>query len=99
MDKKKTIFKILGIILLCIVLLWFALVLYNFYRAKNDNKPILCFHEIKDIESETEYSKTCYGILYKYREYYYTESNEMSAREYTLFFKEFAREVNQDETE
>ena len=71
--------------------------MYNFSRVKNEKRPIMCFFEVKDIESEKEYSKTCYGLLYKYREYYYNSSDEISAREFTLFFKEFAREVDQNE--
>lgn len=55
---------------------------------------MFCLNEVKDVEDNDEYSLTCYGILYKYREYHYNETDELSAREFTLVFKEFARKTN-----
>ena len=85
--KKRKIIKVIIIIIAIIIVAWFCLALSEYYRVRIDKRPLICFGEKKDIESEKEYSKTCYGIFYKYREYYYNESNEMSAREFTLFFK------------
>ncbi len=85
--------KVILFILIIITIAWFSLTVYEFYRVKTDKKPIVCFHETRDVESSSEYSLTCYGILYKYREYYMNDDDSLSAREFTLFFKEFKREV------
>ena len=98
-SKTKRLLKRILIIIIFIVIAWFCLTLYELYRVKTDHRPIICFNEIKDVESSTEYSKTCYGILYKYREYYYQENDKLSAREFTLFFKEFKRELPDNQTE
>lgn len=92
-DKKRVRIKCILIILACICVLWLVLALVNSYFVSMDKRPILCFNYQKNIENDDEYSLTCYGILYKYKEYYYIKSEAMSAREYTLFFKEFVREV------
>lgn len=91
--RKRKVIKIISYIILAIVVLWFSLVLIEMYRVKTDRKPLLCFNEIKDVEDDDEYSLTCYGILYKYREYHYNDSDALSAREFTLFFKEFERKI------
>ena len=91
--KKRKIIKIISFIILILVILWFSLVLYEMYRVKTDRKPIICINEVKDLEDNDEYSLTCYGILYKYREYHMNESDELSAREFTLIFKDFARKM------
>lgn len=97
MDEKQrkslNLIKVICFVLLIIVLAWGSLVLIEFNRVKNDKKPIFCFNELKDIEDDDEYSKTCYGILYKYREYYLKEENVMSAKEFTLVFKDFERNL------
>lgn len=96
-DKKNKVLSILkniGIVLIVLAIIWFALTLFEFYRVKSDKRPVVCMHEVKDIESEDEYSRTCYGLLYKYREYYLDEDDSLAAREFTLFFKEFKREVS-----
>ena len=90
-NKLLKILKILLIILSIIAILWFALVSIEFYRVKTERKPMICSKMKRDIENTEEYSLTCYGILYKYREYYKTEDGSMTAREFTLFFKEFKR--------
>jgi len=95
-DKNKKLLSRLKIILIIILILsaiWFGLTIYEFYRVKSERRPIICMHEVKDVESNSEYSRTCYGILYKYREYYMNDDDSLSAREFTLFFKEFKRVV------
>ena len=100
MDSKgKKIIKIVLIVLVCVVLVWFSFTLYEFYRVRSDHRPLICFNEVKDTENTEEYSKTCYGLLYKYREYYMISDDSMSAREFTLFFKDFKREVKVYETQ
>lgn len=89
--KVRKIAKILSYILLFIALIWFSLVLIELYRVRIDKRPLVCINSIKDIEDDDEYSVTCYGPLYKYREYYYNDTNEISAKEFTLIFKEFDR--------
>lgn len=76
-----------------IILLWFSLVIYEYYRVKTDKKPFVCIGNVKDTETDSEYSLTCYGILYKYREYRYKDDDSLSAREFTLVFKDFDREA------
>ena len=49
---------------------------------------------LKHIEDD-EYSKMCYGILYKYKEYYYNDNDVLSARELVLFFQDFERRIEQ----
>lgn len=90
--KKRIKLKILGYILLIIAFLWFSLAVFEMYRVKDNKRPLICFNYKEDIEDNDEYSKTCHGILYKYREYYYKDNNKLSAREFTLFFKEFTRD-------
>ncbi len=88
---KRRIIWAIAIILLVIVASWFGLTLYNYYRVNTEKKPVLCFGDTKEIEANNEYSHTCYGILYKYKEYYSTNNDALTAREFTLFFKEFDR--------
>lgn len=94
MKVRKTL-KIISFVILTIVILWFALVLTEMYRVKIEKRPIICINEVKDIEDDDEYSLTCYGILYKYREYHYNSDDSLSAREFTLVFKEFERKLNE----
>jgi len=93
--RKRKIIKILSYMVLTIVVLWFCLVLIEFYRVKIDKKPLFCFNDVKDIEDDDEYSVTCYGPLYKYREYHYNEGDDISAKEFTLIFKEFERSLEE----
>ena len=94
--KIRKITKIFSFIILILVILWFALVLIEMYRVKTEKRPLICFNEIKDIEDDDEYSLTCYGMLYKYREYHFDEDDEISAREFTLVFKEFERRLGEN---
>lgn len=96
-SKKHRGRKIINIILITlavITFLWLSLLIYNYYRTKTDRRPILCFNYVEEVENTTEYTKTCYGILYKYREYYNKDSDSMTARELTLFFRDFVRDSN-----
>ena len=100
-SKHNKIFKITKwflILLLVLVVIWFCFTTVEFYRAKSDKRPLVCSKMKKDVENNEEYSLTCYGILYKYREYYSNEDDSMTGREFTLFFKEFKREVANYET-
>ena len=96
-EKQEKIIKnikVIWFIILGIVILWFSLVLVELYRVKIDKRPLICVNEVKDIEDDDEYSLTCYGILYKYREYHYNSDDSISAREFTLVFKEFERKLD-----
>lgn len=88
---RKRIIWVIAIILLVLVASWFSLTMYNYYRVSIEKKPILCFGDTKEIEATNEYSHSCYGILYKYKEYYSTNNDVLNAREFTLFFKDFDR--------
>ena len=89
----RGIIKFFVILLLIIVLVWFGYTIYELSRVKSGNKPSVCFHEVVDTENINEYSRTCYGVFYKYREYYRLSDDEVTAKEFTLFFKEFKRKV------
>lgn len=90
-DKKKKIILYITIFLGVLVLLWFILALVEYYRVNNNKSPLVCFGDSREVESESEYSISCIGIFYKYKEYYYRVDDELSAREFTLFFNEFDR--------
>lgn len=90
-EKKKKIIFYLTLFLGIIVVLWFILCLIEYNRVHNDKKPLICFGDSREIESESEYSTSCIGIFYKYKEYYYRATDEISAREFTLFFNDFDR--------
>lgn len=90
--KKRLKLKICGYILLVIVFLWFSFASYEMYRVKNHKKTLICFNEVKDVEDDDEYSKMCYGLFYKYKEYYLKSNDSLTAREFTLFFTEFKRD-------
>lgn len=89
---KRIVLKI-TLFLAVIVFLWFSLTVYEYYRVKMDKRPFICIGDVRDTETENEYSSTCYGVLYKYREYRYKDDDSLSAREFTLVFKEFDREA------
>ena len=93
--KIRKLVKLISFVMLTLVILWFSLILIEMYRVKTDNKPMICFNEVKDVEDDDEYSLTCYGILYKYREYHYNSDDSLSAREFTLVFKEFVRKAGE----
>ena len=97
-NKALGFLKVILMILLILVVAWFCLTLVEFYRVKKDKRPIICSKMKQDVENTEEYSLTCYGVLYKYREYYRNEDDSMTAREFTLYFKEFKREVAEYET-
>lgn len=94
--KKKRVKSFLGC-LLFLIICWFSFTLYDVYRVKTGKSPTICFHIVKDIESPEEYSKTCFGLLIKYREYYLRKNDKLNAKEYTLIWKEFKREVSKYE--
>ena len=96
-NKKQRKLKNFLTLIFVLVICWFSLIIFDVYRVKKGNKPIVCFHVVKDIESPEEYSKTCFGLLTKYREYFLKENDQLNAREYTLIWKEFKREVGKYE--
>jgi len=93
--KIQKIIKMVSFVLVLIIILWLSLVLFESYRVNNDKRPIICLNQVKDIEDDDEYAMTCYGILYKYKEYYYSVDDSISARELTMLFKEFVRGDNE----
>ena len=96
-NKIKKYIKVISLVLLSIVIIWFSLMLVELYRVKSDKRPIICVNQIKDVEDDDEYSITCYGILYKYREYHYNIDDAISAREFTMVFKDFERKLGETE--
>ena len=93
LSKGKRLFRFFLVLASIAVVAWFGLVMHEARRVKNDQKPILCFQPKNDTEGVDEYSVTCYGLFYKYREYYIKDKEELNAKEFTLFFKSFKREV------
>ena len=96
MKKKRNVWKILLYIFFLIVILWFILVIYEYYRVKKDKRPWLCWGYKEVVEDDDEYALLCYGPLYKYKEYYYKVDKTMSARELTMFFTEFVRDTEKN---
>lgn len=93
LSRKKRIVRFL-LVLACIgSVLWFMLVMYEVKRVQNNKQPLVCHLRRIETEGVNEYSITCYGLFYKYREYYIEDKEELNAREFTLFFKSFKREV------
>ena len=92
-SRRKRIIKYFILSIFALLILWLSFVLYEMYRVRTDKRPIICFNEVRQVEDDDEYSITCSGILYKYREYYFIKEEVMSAREFTLFFKEFTRDI------
>ena len=93
-EKKRKGWKILLYVFLTIVILWFILVLIEYFRVSHDKRPLLCFNYHEVVEDDDEYALLCHGPLYKYKEYYYKTDKTMSARELTMFFTEFVRKTN-----
>ena len=95
MEKDKKARKIISIVfwvLGVIVFAWFFLVVINYYLVRKDGRPVMCWNYTRENYDEDEYTLTCKGILYKYREYFYNDTNSLHARELTLFFKDFKKE-------
>ncbi len=94
--KKRTVWKIIIYTLLIIVILWFILVVFEYYRVSKDKRPLLCFGYHEVVEDDDEYALLCHGPLYKYKEYYYKSDKTMTARELTMFFTEFVRDTSKN---
>ena len=92
-ERKRNIWKYILYIILVIVILWFMLVVVEYYRVAKDKRPLLCFGYHEVVEDDDEYALLCHGILYKYKEYYYKIDKTISARELTMFFTDFVRDT------
>ena len=90
--KTKVIKKVLFIVMI-FVFVWFSLTVFEYYRVKTNKKPIICMFSKSQSENDNENAVTCYGLFYKYREYYYKDTDELNARELTLFFMPFDRDI------
>lgn len=91
-DKnKRKGWKILLYILLAIFIIWFIFVVFEYCRVKSNKQPLICLNYHESIGDSDEFAYECYGLLYKYKEYYYKVDKTMSAREFTMFFTEFKR--------
>lgn len=95
-ERKRNVWKYLLYLLLILVILWFILVIYEYYRVSKDKRPLLCWGYKEVIEDDDEYALLCHGPLYKYKEYYYKLDKTMSARELTMFFTEFVRDTEKN---
>ena len=95
-ERKRKVLKYLLYFILLIVILWFILVIIEYYRVKKDKRPLVCFSYHEVVEDDDEYAIMCYGLLYKYKEYYYKIDKTMSGRELTMFFTEFVRDTSKN---
>lgn len=84
--KKVISIKRLLLIILALILIWFCFTSYEYYRVKTDKKPLICFNKKEINENDNEKSTMCYGLFYKYKEYYYKKSGSITGREFALFF-------------
>lgn len=89
---KRIIIKDVLLGLLFLTVLWALFSTYEYSRVARGMDTLICFNEVKEIEDDDEYSITCTGILYKYRRYYYKDSDKLSARAFTMAFNDFKRE-------
>lgn len=90
-NNKVNLAKKIVLVIFAVVVLWFCLTLIEYFRVRTHHRPFLCFNETKDVADVDEYSLTCYGLLYKYREYHFIKDDALSAREFSLFFIDFDR--------
>ena len=95
-ERKRNTWKYIIYIVLIFVILWFALVVLEYYRVNNDKRPLICFNYHEEVEDDDEYSLLCHGLLYKYKEYYYKIDDTLSARELTMFFTDFVRDTEKN---
>lgn len=65
---KKSIINILKIILIVLVALWVGVFTLDYFRAQNNQKPLVCLSEQTTNLSEGDYY-VCNGLGYKYYEY------------------------------
>ena len=64
---KKSIINILKIILIVLVALWLGVFTFDYFRAQNNQKPLVCLSEQTINLSEGDYY-VCKGLGYKYYE-------------------------------
>lgn len=94
--KKVKLTKRVLLVLMIIFICWFSITIYEYYRVKTDKSPLICFNNKKISENDKEDAKVCYGLFYKYKEYYLKDTNSIEAREFTLFFTPFDRDLERN---
>lgn len=92
--NKRKGWKVFLYILLTIFILWFVFVVYEYSRVKNNKEPLVCLNYHEAVGDNDEYTYECFGLFYKYKEYYYKVDKTLSAREITMFFTEYKRRNN-----
>ena len=92
--KKVIIIKKILLIILVVSLIWFGFTTYEYYSVKNDKRPLICLNKKELNENNNEKSMMCYGVFYKYKEYYFKKSGSITGREFALFF--MAMDRNED---
>ena len=65
---KDTIVKYLKIGFIVIIVLWLIIFVVDYFRARNNTKPLFCFYETNKIVKGNKYYK-CVSLGYKYYEY------------------------------
>ena len=93
--KVKLIKKILLIVMIVFICL-FSFTIYEYYRVKTDKTPLVCLNSKNISENDKEDDKVCYGLFYKYKEYYLKNTKIVDAREFTMFFTSFDRDLERN---
>lgn len=79
---KKTIMTILKVVFLLVLFAWICLVFTDYFRARKDEKPLVCLkEETKVYDDGTVYQ--CTGLGYKMFKY---ERASITATEFGPFF-------------
>ena len=91
--EKTKIIKNISLVIMIIFLIWFGFVTYEYYRVKTDKRTLICLSQNKKSENDEEDSMICYGPSYKYKEYYTKNTNNLTAREFALFFMSMDRDL------
>ena len=91
-ERKSLHVKVAFICAFILLIVWASFTVYEYNRVSNNKDTLVCLHKVKENETADTYSVTCYGLFYKYRKYYYINSNKISAREFTMIFNEFKGE-------
>ncbi len=90
---KTKVIKTVILIIMLFFLIWFGFTTYEYYRVKTDKRTLICLHQNRKSENDDEDSMICYGLGYKYKEYYAKNTNNLTAREFALFFMPMDRNL------
>ncbi len=71
---KETIITIIKICIIILIVAWMVLFVYDYFRATNNTKPVVCLSETTITLDSGKYYK-CTSFGYKYYEYTANDGN------------------------